>query len=205
VLWALWTAAGLAERLERASVEGGPRGAVADRALDAVIGLFDAAARYVDRLPGAGALGFLADVAAQEVPADSLSQRTPEGDAVRVMTAHASKGLQWRVVVVAGVQEGVWPDLRLRGSLLGAADLQTGVGPHADRRAALLAEERRLFYVAITRARERLVVTAAQPLPGGARPAAATHGHPCRPAIHRCRSARRAAVGGRDVAGPGTA
>lgn len=167
VLWALWTAAGLAERLERASVEGGPRGAVADRALDAVIGLFDAAARYVDRLPGAGALGFLADVAAQEVPADSLSQRTPEGDAVRVMTAHASKGLQWRVVVVAGVQEGVWPDLRLRGSLLGAADLATGVGPHADRRAGLLAEERRLFYVAITRARERLVVTAVAAGEGG--------------------------------------
>lgn len=167
VLWGLWSATGLAERLERDSVAGGSRGAVADRALDAAIGLFDAAARYVDRLPGAGALGFLQDVAGQEVPADSLSPRTPEGDGVRVLTAHASKGLEWRVVVVAGVQEGVWPDLRLRGSLLGAGELAAGVTPHADHRAALLAEERRLFYVAVTRARERLVVTAVAAGEGG--------------------------------------
>ncbi len=163
VLWAAWSAAGLAERFERDSAAGGARGAVADRALDAVIGLFDAAARYVDRLPAASPLGFLDDVAAQEVPGDSLSQRTPEGDAVRVLTAHASKGLEWPLVVVAGVQEGVWPDLRLRGSLLGAGELAEvagGLDPAVDRRSQLLAEERRLFYVAVTRARERLVVTA---------------------------------------------
>lgn len=168
VLWAAWSASGLAERYERDSVAGGSRGAVADRALDAVIGLFDAAARYVDRLPAASVLGFLDDVAAQEVPGESLSQRTPQGDAVRVLTAHASKGLEWRVVVVAGVQEGTWPDLRLRGSLLGAGELAGGVpGTPADRRAELLAEERRLFYVAVTRARERLVVTAVASGEGG--------------------------------------
>ena len=166
VLWAVWEASRLATRLERDSAGGGPRGAAADRSLDAVIALFDAAARYVDRLPGQDALGFLDDVAAQEVPGDTLSARTPEGDAVRVLTAHASKGLEWRVVVVAGVQEGVWPDLRLRGSLLGVDELsaaaqgRTPAAPGPDRRAELLAEERRLFYVAVTRARERLVVTA---------------------------------------------
>ena len=37
---------------------------------------------------------------------------------MQLMTAHRSKGLQWRLVVVAGVQEGAWPDLRRRGSLL---------------------------------------------------------------------------------------
>jgi superfamily I DNA/RNA helicase/RecB family exonuclease len=164
-LWAAWTATGLADRLERLSVRGGAQGAGADRALDAVLALFDAAARYVDRLPGSSVLGFLDDVAAQEVPADTLAQRAPEGEAVRLLTAHASKGLEWRVVVVAGVQEGVWPDLRRRGSLLGADDLDDlvagrGGGDDAARRAELLAEERRLFYVAVTRARERLVVTA---------------------------------------------
>lgn len=174
-LWAAWTASGLAERLERRSVGGGSPAAAADRALDAVLALFDAAGRYVDRLPGASVLGFLDDVAAQEVPADTLAQRAPEGDAVRLLTAHASKGLQWRVVVVAGVQEGVWPDLRRRGSVLGADELDDLLagrsgGPADDdatRRAALLAEERRLFYVAVTRASERLVVTAVTSGEGG--------------------------------------
>jgi superfamily I DNA/RNA helicase/RecB family exonuclease len=170
VLWALWETSGLARRLEQESLSGGARGALADRSLDAVLALFDAAARYVDRLPHGSVLGFVDDVEAQEVPGDTLAQRTPEGDAVRVMTAHASKGLEWPLVVVAGVQEGVWPDLRLRGSLLGADDLATATAsPHpgppdpttrTDRRAELLAEERRLFYVAATRARDRLVVTA---------------------------------------------
>ena len=77
--------------------------------------------------------------------------------------------------MVAGVQEETWPDLRLRGSLLGAAELAeaaadprrgspTGAGADVDAAmlaAKLLAEERRLFYVAVTRARRPLVVTAA--------------------------------------------
>jgi superfamily I DNA/RNA helicase/RecB family exonuclease len=176
VLWAAWDAGGLAGRLTAESLRGGARGAAADRALDAALALFDAAARYVDRLPHADVLGFVADVDAQEVPGDTLSQRTPEGDAVRVMTAHGSKGLEWPLVVVAGVQEGVWPDLRLRGSLLGADDLaalaqdRALAGTVPDRRAELLAEERRLFYVAVTRARERLVVTAVQGGEGEDRP-----------------------------------
>jgi superfamily I DNA/RNA helicase/RecB family exonuclease len=179
-LWAAWEASRLTGRLEQESLGGGSRGAMADRALDAVLALFDAAARYVDRLPHAPVLGLVDDVSAQEVPGDTLAQRTPEGDAVRVMTAHASKGLEWPLVVVAGVQEGVWPDLRLRGSLLGADDLAAlassgaagaaGPVPWPDRRAELLAEERRLFYVAVTRARERLVVTAVAGSEGDDRP-----------------------------------
>ena len=129
MLWALWETSGLARRLEQESLSGGARGALADRSLDAVLALFDAAARYVDRLPHGSVLGFVDDVEAQEVPGDTLAQRTPEGDTVRVMTAHASKGLEWPLVVVVGLQEGVWPDLRLRSSLLGADDLATEQPP----------------------------------------------------------------------------
>ncbi len=86
--------------------------------------------------------------------------RAVRPEAVRLMTAHRSKGLEWRLVVVAGVQEGLWPDLRRRGSLLeadriGRDGLAEPLSP-----GALLAEERRLFYVAVTRAKERLIVTA---------------------------------------------
>ncbi|MBE1587502.1 ATP-dependent helicase [Nonomuraea angiospora] len=164
LLWAVWHASGLAQRWTDLSLQGGPRGAQADRDLDAVVALFDHAARFVDRMPKAGPEVFIDDLAAQEIPGDTLADRAPDGDAVRVLTAHRSKGLEWDVVVVAGVQEGVWPDLRLRGSLLGVEDLVEvveGTKPNAASLASkLLAEERRLFYVAATRARRRLVVTA---------------------------------------------
>ena len=84
------------------------------------------------------------------------------------MTAHRSKGLEWRLVVVAGVQEGLWPDLRRRGSLLEADRIGRDGLAEPLTPGALLAEERRLFYVAATRARERLVVTAVK-APGGRR------------------------------------
>ncbi|MGV9376883.1 ATP-dependent helicase [Nonomuraea sp. NPDC003707] len=164
LLWAVWHASGLAGRWSEQSLQGGPRGAQADRDLDAVVALFDHAARFVDRMPKAGPEVFIDDLAAQEIPGDTLADRAPDGDAVRVLTAHRSKGLEWDVVVVAGVQEGVWPDLRLRGSLLGVEDLVEvveGTKPNAASLVSkLLAEERRLFYVAATRARRRLVVTA---------------------------------------------
>ncbi|WP_405141543.1 ATP-dependent helicase [Sphaerisporangium sp. NBC_01403] len=168
-LWAIWQASGLAERWTDMSLAGGAKGAQADRDLDAVVALFDYAARFVDRLPHAGPEVFLDDLVSQEIPGDSLAEHAPDGDAVRILTAHRSKGLEWDVVVVAGVQEGVWPDLRLRGSLLGVEELvelsEGSVLDGADAAGAalaskLLAEERRLFYVAATRARCRLVVTA---------------------------------------------
>ncbi|MET8002341.1 ATP-dependent helicase [Nonomuraea glycinis] len=163
-LWAVWQGSGLAERWTELSLAGGARGAQADRDLDAVVALFDSAARFVDRMPKAGPEVFLDDLAAQEIPGDTLAERAPDGDAVRVLTAHRAKGLEWDVVVVAGVQEGVWPDLRLRGSMLGVEDLVEvveGARPNAaSLTSKLLAEERRLFYVAATRARRRLVVTA---------------------------------------------
>ncbi|MEU8323019.1 ATP-dependent DNA helicase [Nonomuraea sp. NPDC048881] len=164
LLWAVWHASGLGPRWTEQSLSGGSRGAQADRDLDAVVALFDHAAKFVDRMPKAGPEVFLDNLAAQEIPGDTLADRAPDGDAVRVLTAHRSKGLEWDIVVVAGVQEGVWPDLRLRGSLLGADDLVEvveGAEPSAASLASkLLAEERRLFYVAATRARRRLVVTA---------------------------------------------
>jgi superfamily I DNA/RNA helicase/RecB family exonuclease len=164
VLWALWQASGLGPRWARASAAGGLSGAVADRDLDAVVALFDAAAGFIDRLPHAEVAAFVEHLAAQQLPGDNGAARAPAGETVRLLTAHAAKGLEWDLVCVAGVQEGLWPDLRTRASLLGAEDLVEAVAgtdpANLDRRTLALAEERRLFYVACTRARRRLVVSA---------------------------------------------
>src|SRR4029450_8546964 len=123
VLWAMWQRSGLATRWARASAAGGPTGAVADRDLDAVVSLFDAAAGFVDRLPSADVRPFVAHLSAQELPGDTGAARATAGESVRLLTAHAAKGLEWDLVCVAGTQEGVWPDLRDRASLLGAEEL----------------------------------------------------------------------------------
>jgi superfamily I DNA/RNA helicase/RecB family exonuclease len=181
VLWSVWQESHLPERWYALSTRGAPahpdgeagrarqwRAEAADRDLDAMVVLFDAAARFTDRLPGARTEVFLDHVLGQDLPADSIAPSADRGEAVRLLTAHAAKGLEWDVVVLAGVQEGIWPDLRLRGSLLGSERLvdvlagrtATGAAAVVGETSALLDEERRLFYVAATRARRRLVVTA---------------------------------------------
>ncbi|MCE3553975.1 PD-(D/E)XK nuclease family protein [Pseudonocardia sp. RS11V-5] len=144
-------------------------GAAADRDLDAVLALFDAAARYTDRLPGADVAGFAEYLGDQHLPGDTQTTGAPREAAVALLTAHAARGREWEVVAVPGVQEGSWPDLRLRGSLLGNERLvdvvagiaePTGAEAAVSRVAPLLAEERRLFYVACTRARRTLLVSA---------------------------------------------
>ncbi|MEE4543186.1 UvrD-helicase domain-containing protein [Streptomyces sp. V4-01] len=159
-LWLLWDGSGWAARLERAALRPGAAGRNADRDLDAVCALFETAARAEERSGGRGALNLIEELGGFDIAADTLTTRTVRPDAVRLMTAHRAKGLEWRLVVVAGVQEGVWPDLRRRGSLLEADRIgRDGLAPPLGQ-AALLAEERRLLYVAATRARERLLVTA---------------------------------------------
>jgi len=166
-LWAVWSGAaarggtGWPQRLEAAALRGGEAGRRADSDLDAVLALFAAAERAEDRFGGRrGVTNFLADLREQQIPADTLADRGVRGPAVRVLTAHRAKGLQWRVVIVASVQEGTWPDLRRRGTLLAPDRLEHDGLVDSPPAAVLLAEERRLFYVACTRAREQLVVTA---------------------------------------------
>lgn len=164
ILWALWSAAGVSSRWRAEALSGGASGARRDRDLDAVVALFDAAARFVDRLPAAAAGRFLDHVREQEVAGDSLVARAPDGDAVALLTPAAAAGRAWRLVVVAGAQEGVWPDLRVRGTLLGTTALvdtvRGGTTSWRAAQAAVRHDETRLFHVAVTRASERVVVTA---------------------------------------------
>jgi superfamily I DNA/RNA helicase/RecB family exonuclease len=160
LLWTLWSGTGWPARLRRAVERGGGAARRAHRDLDTICALFESAARAEETRDHVGVREFLATLVAQQIPADTLAERGARGAAVRLLTAHRAKGLEWRLVVVAHVQQDGWPDLRRRSTLLGADRIGSGVlVPETTAREAQM-EERRLFYVACTRARERLVVTA---------------------------------------------
>ena len=173
-LWALWTFRGddhggaWADALRRQALAGGPQAFAADAALDAIVELF----RVAGRAPaGMGSLRFVEQLAAQRLPAARPDDGAFVRDSVRLLTAHRSKGGQWPLVVVVGMQQDLWPSAQLGGSLL--APDRVGLGGPVDplTRAELLADERRLAFVAATRAQERLIVTAvAEAGEGGAQP-----------------------------------
>jgi len=140
------------------------------RALDALVALFDAAKRFVERTPNEKPERFVRDILGSEVPEDTLSAPDRPGR-VTLLTPATALGTQFEAVVVAGVQDGVWPNVRLRGGMLHTWRLadaitaqRTGVdipAPGAlDRRRAALHDELRLFVRAVSRARTRLLVTA---------------------------------------------
>lgn len=170
VLWAVWAATGLAERWSAAALTGGPAGLRADRDLDAVLALFRAAETFVDRMPGAPVAAFVDYLASQDLPADSLAASAQGAGAVEALTPPGAAGREWDVVVVAGVQDGVWPDLRLRDSLLGSQALVELIAGRSDNgrvvgaeaRRQVLTDELRAFAVAVSRARRRLLVTAVE-------------------------------------------
>lgn len=170
VLWAAWDATGLAERWRLSALAGGPSGARADRDLDAVLSLFRAAESFVDRMPGSQPEAFVTYLRSQDIAADSLAATATHESAVAALTPAGAAGREWDVVVVAGVQDGTWPDLRLRDSLLGAnalAELLSGRsndarGQGREARRAVLDDELRSFALAISRASRRLEVTAVE-------------------------------------------
>lgn len=171
VLWAVWETADLALSWQRAALRGGDAGRRADRDLDAVMALFEAAGRFVDRMPAASPVAFLDLMEAQDVPEDTLADRAPTLESVALLTPASSTGRHWPLVAVLGLQEGQWPDLRLRGSMLGSTmlvdattdGLAAATGAQERIRAmrsAVLHDERRLLYVAVSRASEVLAVGA---------------------------------------------
>lgn len=169
VLWALWDSTGLSAAWTRTALLGGPHGARADRDLDAMMALFHTAERYVDQMPGAGPEQFLEYLLNQELPMDTLAARAQLEDAVELMTPASAAGREWPVVIIAGLQEGVWPNTRLRGELLGSTLYADAVehGPEyalqrdpLSRLRDIRYDELRSFSTAVSRARELLVCTA---------------------------------------------
>ncbi|MDJ0348985.1 ATP-dependent DNA helicase [Cryobacterium sp. PH29-G1] len=163
LLWGLWQRSGLDREWKEQS---GGTGIVADEAnhnLDAVVALFSAAQRYVERTPSAPPVLFLEHLVDTDVPEDTLAPRAL-GAAVTVSTPSGTIGADFDIVVLAGVQANVWPDLRIRGSLLGAGDLARVASgddaSDADARTGVLHDELRMFAQAASRATSELLITA---------------------------------------------
>ena len=133
----------------------------ANRDLDAVISLFEMANRDDWRESGPrGIKPFLTDLNSQQFPVESWLESPATSNGVRVLTAHRAKGLEWSCVAVVGVNEGVWPPMGVRGTLLGTERLSRFRVEPPEQIESMLQEERRLLYVAMTRAKEKLLVTA---------------------------------------------
>jgi DNA helicase-2/ATP-dependent DNA helicase PcrA len=97
------------------------------------------ASRY-DHLPPLEAVEVLLESAALQSDQDEIKEKE-ELNAVRLMTVHAAKGLEFAYVFIAGLEEGLFPHERLDD---GKTDTE---------------EERRLFYVALTRAEKKVFLT----------------------------------------------
>ena len=174
LLWRIWEQARAVDgrRLQTVwrEIALQPTGGETARALDALVSLFDAAKRFVERSPHERPEAFVRDILDSEVPEDSLSTPDRPGR-VTLLTPATALGTEFDAVVVAGLQDGVWPNLRLRGGLLQTWRLadairarRTGVEVETpdvlDRRRSALHDELRLFVRAVSRARRRLLVTA---------------------------------------------
>lgn len=103
--------------------------------------LLNVAAQFDENAGGIGDVGAFLEMVALVSDVDSLMQA---GDGVKLMTLHSAKGLEFPVVFLSGLEEGVFPHSRSRDS---------------ERE---LEEERRLCYVGMTRAQEQLFMTSAR-------------------------------------------
>jgi DNA helicase II / ATP-dependent DNA helicase PcrA len=128
-----WTVSGLLRELEAdTTIEGQGR-------VENVRELQSVAEEYELREPEGGLAGFLESIAL----VSDADQVESGSSAVTLMTLHTAKGLEYPVVFIVGLEENVFPHVR-------------SIGEPRD-----LEEERRLAYVGITRAQERLYLTSA--------------------------------------------
>jgi DNA helicase-2/ATP-dependent DNA helicase PcrA len=114
----------------------------AEARIENLMELVSAAGEYEGRDPEASLGGFV-DRLSLLSEADEEDGAKKEDARVWLMSMHAAKGLEFPIVIVAGLEEGLFPHSR---ALQNEDDIE---------------EERRICYVCITRARERLILTSA--------------------------------------------
>ncbi|GBP02591.1 hypothetical protein EVAR_73237_1 [Eumeta japonica] len=162
-LWAIWDASHLATPWQEAALDGrGSRADDAHRRLDAVLGLFFALQRHEEHDSEVPIAELLAELLSSAVPEDSLAARSAR-EVVTVTTPQGLVGTDFSLVAILGPQDGVWPNLRSRGALIGVTALERwlrGGAAEPPARRDTLHDELRLFAHACSRARDELLVVA---------------------------------------------
>lgn len=170
VLWSAWDSCVIAEKWRVQALGRGIEADAANADLDAVLQLFRVAQRIADRDPRATIDQLLVELDAHDLPEDSIARAGAHVDEVCLTTPNASMGREWQLVVIAGLQDGLWPNMRIRDSLTHTgrlAHILTGRDvPHVapeDMRAELFEEilddELRQFNHALSRAGRCVVLT----------------------------------------------
>ena len=108
----------------------------------AVEEMVNAMAEYVQRESGPSLAGFVHEVSLGDRNDDTDKEKALARDAITLMTLHSAKGLEFPEVYMVGMEEGILPHKR------SVADTDSAID-----------EERRLCYVGITRAQQRLTLT----------------------------------------------
>lgn len=137
--------------------------AAANRDLDAVLRLFAAAIRFDEQ---GGQVGdFVAEQIDQRVVEDALFSKASI-DAVSILTPSALAGQRFEIVALPRLQDGIWPNLKLRNSMLGAGSLRSYLAGRSETPTETvrseLADELRLFYKAVAAAKSSLLLSAMQ-------------------------------------------
>jgi superfamily I DNA/RNA helicase len=159
--WEVWrTAPAFSELILRAEVD--PADADVQRQLDALAAFSRALGLFVDGRPGASMRTYLDVVERADFASDPwLPPAMARTDAVAVLSVNAAKGHEFDLVVVAGCLEGALPRTAWPQGLFEAWRLDGDPGPVA-RAEAVLDAERRRFTLALSRARDRVVLTASR-------------------------------------------
>lgn len=166
VLWALWDASALAKPLERQALgAAGSNAELANQALDAVVALFFSVQRFEEQEIEVNRQQFIESILDSALPEDSLATGARR-DAVTVTTPNGMIGRAVNLVILADLQDGIWPNVKPRGTLLHLDELTHALRGDAEAalpsRKDVLHDELRMLVQALSRASSEVLFTALQ-------------------------------------------
>jgi superfamily I DNA/RNA helicase/RecB family exonuclease len=166
LFWHFWQGSAPQGQWPEQSIALDDVGSQLGRNLDAIVALFGAANRFVERYPEAEASTFINQQLQTDLPEDTLTFNDRDDSRVSLLTPAGLIAKRFKVVFVAGLQDGVWPNLKPRSSLLGATALAQFASGRTETVEAVakneLPDELRMLHKAVGAASERLVVTAVE-------------------------------------------